>query len=152
MPITDVNMRTIARETPQGPEAVTYNTQSKEEFDNLPDWAKATTTTDAVIRTIKCDNKKCDKETSFNPQDPAAIAAMPTWVRTYRMINLGNGARFGYCSDVCEVEGVTTGDHNVPEPPAVQEATLADARRAIAQLKVVEAMKTKHSKKIISTE
>jgi hypothetical protein len=97
---------------------------------------------DKTTRTIKCDNVKCDKEVTFDLQDQAAIAALPDWLRTYRNVVLGNNAKFGYCSDVCEVEGVTTGTHNVPEPKQVQEATPADASRVVAQAKVVESMKT----------
>ena len=97
---------------------------------------------DKTTRTIKCDNKKCDKEVVFDLQDQEAISKMPDWLRTYRNVVLGNQSKFGYCSDVCEVEGVTTGDHNVPEPKQVQEATAADANRVAAQAKIVEAMKT----------
>ena len=97
---------------------------------------------DKTTRTIKCDNKKCDKEIAFDLQDQAAIAALPDWLRTFRNVVLGNNTRFGYCSDVCEVEGVTTGDHNVPEPKQVVEATAADASKVAAQAKIAEAMKT----------
>jgi hypothetical protein len=97
---------------------------------------------DKQIRTIACDNKKCDKTITFELGDQEAIAKLPDWLRTYRNVILGNNNKFGYCSDVCEVEGVTTGDHNVPEPKQVQEATAADANRVAAQAKIVEAMKT----------
>jgi hypothetical protein len=97
---------------------------------------------DQTLRTIKCDNAKCDKIISFDLQDQAAIAALPDWLRTYRNVVLGNNTKFGYCSDVCEVEGVTSGTHNVPEPKQVQEASPADAQRVAAQAAIVEAMKT----------
>jgi|SRR5208282_3032447 len=97
---------------------------------------------DKTTRTIKCDNTKCNKEVTFDLQNQAEIAALPDWLRTYRNVVLGNQTKFGYCSDVCEVEGVTTGNHNVPEPKQVQEATAADANRVAAQAAVVEAMKT----------
>lgn len=98
--------------------------------------------TDKVTREIKCDNKKCDKAVSFDPQDQKAVAELPDWLRSLRSINLGNGARFVYCSDICEVEGVTTGDHNVPEPPKVQAANEADMKRAVVEKKIADAMKT----------
>jgi len=97
---------------------------------------------DQTFRTIKCDNEKCDKEVKFDLQDQAAIAALPDWLRTYRNVVLGNQTKFGYCSDVCEVEGATTGNHNVPEPKQVQEASVADANRVAQQAKIVEGMKT----------
>lgn len=142
MPISDVRLRTITREGENGPETVTFNPQVEAEVTALPDWAKANVVTDTTVRTIKCDNKNCTKEVSFSPESPEQVVALPDWVRTTRSVSLGNGNRFMYCSDVCEVEGVTTGDHNVPEPKQVQEATPADAQRAIAAAKVVEAMKT----------
>ena len=149
--ITDVTLRTITRTTENGPESVTFNRNVKEEVEKLPEWAKELTFTDVMSRTIACEGvdekgTKCDKTITFNPQNPEEVAALPDWLRTYRVVNLGNGAKFGYCSDVCEVNGVTTGNHNVPEPKQVQEATPADAQRVIAQAKVVESMKTKKSK------
>jgi len=96
---------------------------------------------DKTERTIKCDNAKCDKVITFDLQDQEAISKLPDWLRTYRNVVLGNNAKFGYCSDVCEVEGVTSGTHNVPEPKQVQAATPADANRVVAEAQVVEAMK-----------
>ncbi len=105
---------------------------------------------DQSFRTIKCDNTKCDKEVKFDLQDQAAIAALPDWLRTYRNVVLGNNTKFGYCSDVCEVEGVTSGTHNVPEPKKVVEATAADANRVAAQAAAVEALKTPKGKGKVS--
>jgi hypothetical protein len=146
--ITDVTLRTLARTTPEGQETVTYNPQVKEEVEKLPEWAKQFSSTDSQIRTIKCDGKDekgvdCVNTASFDVQNQEQIASLPDWIRTFRTITLGNNRRFGYCSDVCEVNGVTTGDHNVPEPKQVQEATPLDAQRAIAEAKVAESMKTK---------
>lgn len=87
--------------------------------------------TDAVSRTIKCDNKECEHTITFDPQNQEQITNLPTWLRTFRTIVNGQNAKFGYCSDVCEVKGVTTGDHNVPEPPKIQQATSqADVKQA----------------------
>ena len=105
---------------------------------------------DQTTRTIKCDNTKCDKVVTFDLQDQAAIAALPDWLRTYRNVVLGNNTKFGYCSDVCEVEGVTSGTHNVPEPKQVVEASPADANRVAAQAAVVEAMKAPKGKGKVS--
>ena len=105
---------------------------------------------DQTTRTIKCDNTKCDKVVTFDLQDQAAIAALPDWLRTYRNVVLGNNTKFGYCSDVCEVEGVTSGTHNVPEPKQVVEASPADANRVAAQAAAVEALKTPKGKGKVS--
>lgn len=113
---------------------------------------------DTTLRTIACDNEKCvgdggKKATvTFNPQNQEEITKLPDWLRTTRTITLGNNTRFTYCSDVCEVEGVTTGNHNVPEPKQVQEATPAQAATVVKQAQQVEKLKTKPNKKIISTE
>lgn len=85
---------------------------------------------DAVSRTIKCDAPECDKTVTFDPQVPDQVIGLPDWIRTTRTVQLGNRASFTYCSDVCEVKGVTTGNHNVPEPKQVQEATPAEAKQA----------------------
>jgi hypothetical protein len=151
MPISDVQIRTITREGADGQEWVSFNPQIQTEVDALPDWAKAVITTESVRRTIACDGvdetgTPCIHVATFNPASQEDIVGLPDWIRTFRMVNLGNGAKFGYCSDVCEVNGVTTGKHNVPEPKQIQEATSLDAQRAIAEAKVAESMKTKPSK------
>lgn len=89
---------------------------------------------DVTKRTIKCDSPECKNEVTFNPQVIEEIQKLPDWVRTYRTIQNGNRGVFGYCSDVCEVKGVTTGQHNVPEPKVVQPATTeAEIRQAAQQ-------------------
>ncbi len=114
---------------------------------------------DTTTRTIACDNEKCTggdngekASVTFNPQNQEEIVKLPDWLRTTRTITLGNNSRFTYCCDVCEVAGVTTGNHNVPEPKKIQEATPAQAATVVQQAKQVEKLKTKPNKKIISTE
>lgn len=102
---------------------------------------------DKIARTIKCDAKGCDKVHTFNPQIEEEVANLPLWIRTTRTVTLGNRKQFTYCSDVCEVNGVTTGDHNVPEPKVVQEATPAQANQAIAAAQVVDQLKAKKTPK-----
>jgi hypothetical protein len=114
---------------------------------------------DMMSRTIKCDNESCtggDENTratvTFDPQNQEEISKLPDWLRTTRTVTLGNNTRFTYCSDVCEVKGVTTGAHNVPEPKQIQEATVAQAATVVKQAQAVEKLKTKPNKKIVSTE
>ncbi len=88
---------------------------------------------DVTTRTIKCDSPECKNEVTFNPQAIEEIQKLPDWVRTFRSIQNGRRETFGYCSDVCEVQGVTTGKHNVPEPTVVKPATGAADIQAAAQ-------------------
>ena len=149
MPISDAMIRTLVK----GDEKLSYNPQNKEEVDKLPVWATEIQVKDQQIRTIACDNKSCKNSASFDVGSPEEIAALPDWLRTTRTITLGNNVRFVYCSDECEVDGVTTGNHNVPEPKQIQEATPADAQQVIAAAKAVEKLKTpKKGKKGVSLD
>lgn len=99
---------------------------------------------DAVSRTIKCDNPECKNAITFDPQNAEQVAALPTWLRTLRNIQLGNRQSFTYCSDVCEVKGVTTGQHNIPEPKQVQEAQPGDVKKVVAQVEEVNKLRADH--------
>ena len=103
---------------------------------------------DKVTRIIKCDGPECPNEVSFDPRDQKAISELPAWLRTTRTITLGNNARFTYCSDVCEVKGCTTGNHNIPEPKQIQEAGSVELQRAIAEKQIADAMKAKETPKV----
>lgn len=88
---------------------------------------------DEQLRTIKCDGPGCDKVVTFNLKDVKAIQAIE-WLKGVRVIATGDSRSFSYCSDVCEVKGVTTGQHNLKEPPKViAGATEADVKAAAAQ-------------------
>jgi hypothetical protein len=88
---------------------------------------------DLTKRTIKCDSPECKNEVVFDPQKIEEIQNLPDWVRTFRTVQNGKRDTFGYCSDVCEVQGVTTGKHNVPEPKAIQPAAGAADIQAAAR-------------------
>ncbi len=88
---------------------------------------------DVVSRTIKCEGPECPNTITFDPQNQEQVSKLPTWLRTARTVQLGNRQQFLYCSDVCEVKGVTTGQHNIPEPPKIQTATEADVKRAVGE-------------------
>jgi hypothetical protein len=79
---------------------------------------------DQRIRTIKCDNPDCPKVISFDLTDAKKIQETE-WLKGVRMVQTGDGRSFSYCSDVCEVKGITTGQHNLKEPPKQQAATPA---------------------------
>jgi len=95
----------------------------------------------SMERTIKCDAEGCESSATFNPQDVEQIKALPEWVRAYRVVNRGDRKAFGYCSDVCEVNGITAGNHNVPEPKKVTEVTSqAEIKQAIANAEAAKAL------------
>lgn len=94
---------------------------------------------DQMLRTIKCDNPDCPKTVTFDLKDIKTIQETE-WLKGVRMVKTGDGRDFSYCSDVCEVKGVTTGAHNLKEKPAapqgpaiVPTATDADVKAAAAQ-------------------
>lgn len=87
---------------------------------------------DKQLRTIKCDGPGCDKEVEFDLRDAAAIQAID-WLKGVRVVQTGDNRAFSYCSDVCEVKGVTTLQHNLKEKSLVAPATEADVRAASVQ-------------------
>lgn len=108
---------------------------------------------DVISRTIKCEAEGCEHTVTFNPQVPEDVIALPDWIRTTRTVQLGNRASFTYCGDVCEVKGVTTGNHNVPDPKIVEPATGADQKAAEQATDTINKLRTpaasKASKKIL---
>lgn len=100
---------------------------------------------DERFRTIACDNPGCDKTIRFELSDVKTIQATE-WLKGVRIVKTGDGRDLTYCSDVCEVKGVTTGAHNLKEPPKVEPAGLGDIKAAVAAAEnaaaVEQAMKT----------
>jgi len=96
-------------------------------------------------RTIKCDGPGCDKQIEFELSDVKTIEATE-WLLGVRAVVAGDERKFCYCSDVCEVKGVTTGQHNIKEKPTVVPASEGDVRAAAAQAgadaATTEALKT----------
>lgn len=101
---------------------------------------------DKQLRTIKCDGPGCDKVVEFDLKDVKAIQAIE-WLKGVRVVQTGDNRNMAYCSDVCEVKGVTTGAHNLQEKPTiVPAASEADVRAAAVQAAgdaaTTEALKT----------
>jgi len=100
---------------------------------------------DKQFRTIKCDGPGCDKEVEFDLKDVASIQKIE-WLKGVRVVATGDNRSMSYCSDVCEVKGVTTGAHNLKEQPKIAPATEGDVRAAAVQAeqaaKTNEALKT----------
>lgn len=104
---------------------------------------------DEQFRTIKCDGPGCDKEVRFDLKDIKAIQAID-WLKGVRVVQTGDNRAFSYCSDVCEVKGVTTSAHNLKEkvepPTVIPAASDADVKAAAIQAAgdaaATEALKT----------
>ena len=90
---------------------------------------------DVQSRTIKCDNSECNKQVSFNQAEAKQTFDNPAnvWMKSLRIINTFDGRTFAYCSDVCEITGARSGQHNLPEPKKIIEASNPAAVAAAAQ-------------------
>ena len=85
---------------------------------------------DTVIRTITCNNPDCKNTITYDQKEfKAAVDANP-WLQTVRVVQTADGRNFSYCSDLCEVAGVGTEEHN-PLKPKVVEAPSGNATEAI---------------------
>lgn len=99
---------------------------------------------DTQVRTISCDGPGCTKQVLFDRREEKATFDNPenAWIRTTRAIQTGDGRNFVYCSDVCEVKGVSTGNHNIPEAPKIvttaNPAAIAAAAKAAANAKQID--------------
>lgn len=90
--------------------------------------------TNTGFREVTCDAPGCDKSIIFDStqgMQPEVLEANP-WLKTNRAIQTSDNRVFSYCSDVCEVEGVKTGQHSAIEKKTVQTATGGAAAIAMA--------------------
>lgn len=87
------------------------------------------------FRNIRCDGPDCKKEVTFDPKFEKEIFLAPenAWLRSGRVIQTGDQRILMYCSDVCEINGIRSGVHNLPEPKKVIEAGTPAAVVAAAQ-------------------
>lgn len=76
---------------------------------------------DSAIRTIACDGPGCTKQLLYDRKDEKTTFELPenVWLRGTRVTQTADGRNLVYCSDICEVNGVATGKHNIPEPPKI---------------------------------
>ena len=111
--------------------------------------------TDKQLRTITCDGPGCPKTVTFDLSDVKAIHAIE-WLKGVRVVATGDQRNFSYCSDVCEVKGITTGGHNLKERPTVAPASEGDVRAAVAAAEnaaqVTDALKAGDGSKIQITD
>lgn len=75
-----------------------------------------------VTRTVSCDNAACGKTITHDRNDNTiADKEENAWMRTLRLIQSVDGRAFVYCSDVCEIEGIKSGQHNPPQKKTIIE-------------------------------
>ena len=84
---------------------------------------------DTSFRTVTCD--QCHKTVTYEQIhqqggrvsiDPKVLEDNP-WLKSNRVVLTADGRNFGYCSDLCEVAGLETKQHNMPEAPKVEIPT-----------------------------
>lgn len=91
-------------------------------------------TPDKQQRIINCDS--CDKMVKFAMKDAATINDAHPWLKSLRVIQTNDARMFVYCSDPCEVKGVTSGVHNpVEKPRIISDGSEAAVNAAAAQAK-----------------
>lgn len=77
---------------------------------------------DATFRTLTCNT--CEKTVTFlHPSGLQEAIEANLWIKTTRIIQTGDGRNFSYCSDLCEISGIETGQHNIPDAPKVEIPT-----------------------------
>ena len=80
---------------------------------------------DQPLRTIKCDNPECNKNITFDRRQEKEVFEANPWLKATRLIQTVDQRQFVYCSDICEIMGTKTGQHNIPEPKKIIEANNA---------------------------
>lgn len=97
----------------------------------------------AVTTIVKCELPTCENNVSFDQVSKAQALETNPWLRGYRSVQTGDGRSIGYCSDICEVNGIKSGLHNTPEPskivPVANAAAVAAAAQAAANAKNADA-------------
>ena len=83
---------------------------------------------DSQFRSVTCD--QCGKTVTYeqlvDPRTGRAGGISPQvmeenpWLKTNRIVLTADGHNFGYCSDICEIAGLETSRHNMPEPQKVE--------------------------------
>jgi hypothetical protein len=91
---------------------------------------------DTPFRTLTCDGTSCTRTVTFqlSKEEHAKVLAAEgnEWLKSGRFVNTPDGRNLFYCSDVCEIEGVKTGQHNLPEPKRIITGVASAAQVAAA--------------------
>jgi len=98
---------------------------------------------DSAVRTITCNGPECPHTVTFDRRLEKQTFDAPgnEWMKAIRIVQTVDGRNLVYCSDPCEVKGVATGTHNLPEPKRLVEGTAnaAAIEAAAAAAKQAEA-------------
>lgn len=99
---------------------------------------------DTQFRTISCNGAGCDKKVThaFSKEGAAEAFAANPWLATTRTVTTPDGRVLVYCTDVCEVSGVSSGVHNKPEEKKIiniEEGKAQIAMRQMAELAAKQA-------------
>lgn len=99
--------------------------------------------TPTTFHTITCDNKTCEHKRTITynvaQQKETFEHADNAWMKNLRNVQAVDGRVLTYCSDVCEVEGVKTGLHNMPQKKLIESAaTPAQIEQAAAAARAAE--------------
>ncbi len=92
---------------------------------------------DQTYRTITCNAPGCKNTITFDVKDGQKITESTPWLKSARVVQTGDGRNLVYCSDPCEVAGITEGWHAVAEKKmiATPEGDAQAAIRAAAAAK-----------------
>lgn len=94
---------------------------------------------DQQFRTITCNGAGCEKTITFNSTDAKQAEEQNPWLKNCRIVSTPGKQPFVYCSDSCEVSGVTTGQHNpVEAKPTIVPGNSASIKAAAAAAAVAE--------------
>lgn len=88
---------------------------------------------DIGFRTITCNGPKCDKTITIPAEDVKTAVSENPWLQGLRVLQTGDGRNFTYCCDLCEIDGVSTGQHNLPEQKKIVNVEAGAANLALKQ-------------------
>ena len=84
---------------------------------------------DSQVRTVTCNT--CGQTATFEVKDQKAIEESP-WLKNVRIIQTSSSGRnFAYCSDQCEIGGITANNHNIPEEKKIVDVPEGQSTAAI---------------------
>src|SRR5713226_9538912 len=86
---------------------------------------------DSAIRTITCDGG-CGKKVMFDRKDEQTTFQNHenAWLKGARVVQSFDGRNFLYCGDECDLKGVSSGKHNIPQ--IIQAGNQKQVNEAVA--------------------
>lgn len=95
------------------------------------------------IKTVTCNGPGCERTATYDVREERQAIELPenAWMKSLRIVQTFDQRGLLYCSDICEAQGVGTGQHNAPEPKKLIDgvATPAQIAQAAAAAKEAEA-------------